>query len=772
MKTKKLIVFLYLASILLSSVLSLEEDNNNEITNVEDLITLVNSKEFQDFVDQEDDDNINLKNSALFSGNECLLSEKEATNLLKSEYGITNNSPDKRIRFILGKCSPVLLIPGIYASKLLVEVECKNLAQYEKTTTLKEIRVFCGDTICKDETVEKEEHPLFIGLLDTAFTIIGSEKTKYSSCLGYFMNHFQNEEECPEVNNKRICNHSKYIKVGFFGGTTKTEAKGRCGVEGVQNVIQSGIQTVDNIVNIGAAKSYKTIADTLTKRGYEDGFSLGGVPNDYRRYLTTNNFSTKVFRSQIERLYSNTGKPVVILAHSFGNLLTLTNLVRKGNEDLIPKIKKFVSIAPPYAGSSKLLDIFLHGMNEWNKSFNILGKTITITNYNIFGQNMMYSSIPVITELRPLAIAAKIFTGNIYKELGEALKERIAYENKCRNTNCAETTPKFDKLFKGYFPSVTDSECAYENIEDTPDTFSNKCFTEIYNVGECPTILTKDSLETNPYGNKVEDFCGQKSSKYFYQGECDNNNENCLDKIYSEKGPYPYDNTEAVDYLMNRYNKDFAKSIDGQKITKAFFKTKAEVREGSKKSIEHHNNITLIKDLPPPPVDTDLVYASFAYTPAAFILYDKDFTQKGNEYSKGGDGTVPSWSSLLTGLKWIYDKKVGNLKPNFRLVEYCSRLADSGQYKYDPNKDQKFIALGCSCIDKNNKYKSSFGECTHAAMINDDVFIDYIINVVDNPIESNVATNAKKTAINNYNSRINFDTKCNSELKSILETAK
>ena len=122
MKTKKLIVFLYLASILLSSVLSLEEDNNKEITNVEDLITLVNSKEFQDFVDQEDDDNINLKNSALFSGNECLLSEKEATNLLKSEYGITNNSPDKRIRFILGKCSPVLLIPGIYASKLLVDI--------------------------------------------------------------------------------------------------------------------------------------------------------------------------------------------------------------------------------------------------------------------------------------------------------------------------------------------------------------------------------------------------------------------------------------------------------------------------------------------------------------------------------------------------------------------------------------------------------------------------------------------------------------------------
>ena len=132
-------------------------------------------------------------------------------------------------------------------------------------------------------------------------------------------------------------------------------------------------------------------------RGYKEGFSLAALPNDYRRYLATNNFSTKVFRRQIENLYANTGKPVVIVAHSYGTLLTLTNLVKPENKDLLPKIKKFIAIAPPFAGAGKLLDTFLHGMDDFNKSFDILGKKITITNYNKFGQLMMYKSLPVIT---------------------------------------------------------------------------------------------------------------------------------------------------------------------------------------------------------------------------------------------------------------------------------------------------------------------------------------------------------------------------------------
>jgi len=74
--------------------------------------------------------------------------------------------------------------------------------------------------------------------------------------------------------------------------------------------------------------------------------------------------------------YSNTGKPVIVVGHSYGTLLALTNLVRTENKDLLPKIKKFVAIVPSFAGSYKLLDIFLHGLDDWNKSFKVLIITI------------------------------------------------------------------------------------------------------------------------------------------------------------------------------------------------------------------------------------------------------------------------------------------------------------------------------------------------------------------------------------------------------------
>ena len=166
----------------------------------------------------------------------------------------------------------------------------------------------------------------------------------------------------------------------------------------------------------------------------------------------------------------------------------------------------------------------------------------------------MYKVLPVLTELRPLPIAAKLFTDSKYKEFGDSIKERISFENRCRELYCPDTTPKFDKIFKGYFPSFSDSECAYESIQDNSNSFSRKCFTNIYNVGERPSVLTTTAANSNRYGNNIEQYCGQKSSSFYYQGECNSNNENCLDNIYSTKGPYVYDNTEAVDYLIDRYN--------------------------------------------------------------------------------------------------------------------------------------------------------------------------------------------------------------------------
>ena len=41
---------------------------------------------------------------------------------------------------------------------------------------------------------------------------------------------FQNENKCPKVVNKNICLHSKYVKVGYYGGTIITLKEGRYSV--------------------------------------------------------------------------------------------------------------------------------------------------------------------------------------------------------------------------------------------------------------------------------------------------------------------------------------------------------------------------------------------------------------------------------------------------------------------------------------------------------------------------------------------------------------
>ena len=750
---------------------SLKENNKGPLS-YEELVELVHSPEFIEFSEEYED----VRLESIFSSNECLVSKSDATRILSQSYGISNSSPDENLRFILGKCNPVLLIPGIYATKLVVELKCKNIATEERKTTFKNLRLYCGDTLCPNESTLKEEHPLFLALLDPAFSILGSEKDKYSSCLGYIMTFFQNEGECPKVNGKYICNYSKNIKVGFYGGTDETKAKGKCGLEGIQNIIQTGVGALDFAANIGAAKSYADMTKSLIKMGYREGFSIGGLPNDYRRYLSTNNFATKVFERQINDLYSNTGKPVVIVAHSYGTLLTLTNLIKKKNDKtFLQKIKKFVAVAPPFSGSGKLLDAFFHGINDWNKAIEVLDHKIVLTNYNIFGQLLMYKTLPTITELRPLSMAAKIFTDSSYSELANAIRGRLEIEKQCKNINCNANTinskaAKFDSLFKGYFPSLTDSECSYESsIGGNSDTLNRKCYTGIYNIGDCPTIIGKS---INPTLNGIDRdlYCNKIGNQYYYQGDCSDRSRNCLDEMYySDKCPNVFSNSEAVFYLLSRFNNDFYNTFGG--VSKTVFESYDNIREGVKQSIAHQNAHNLIKDLPVPPVDTDLVYASFAPTINALIVDDNDFTKTAQIYKKGGDGTVPTWSSLLTGLKWIYDKKKQNLPQKIRLIEYCSRLAKS-KYKYDATKNQNFAALDCSCLNSNNKYKKSIGSCTHAAMLSDDSLIDYVATIVNDPKEYAMVTASKKTAVSKYISFINYESICNNALYRILEEAK
>ena len=706
---------------------------------------------------------------------DCLVSELDALNILSSKYKINNKSPDVNLRFLLGKCNPVLLVPGLYGTKLRAELNCKGLAEEERDTTLKDIRVFCGSTVCWDESETSEEHPLLIDLGDGPFTILEGLiplSDKYRACLGHILSYYQNENECEKVDGRKTCYYSKYVKVGYYGGTDNTIEESRCGVEGVINVVQSKNPAFTILVNsLSQGGTYRSLSQNLIYRGYREGFSLGALPNDYRRYLSTNNFNQNVFKYQIERLYNNTGKPVVIVAHSHGTLVTLTNLlINQSDKKFMEKIKKFIALAPPFMGSSKLLEICFLGFKEFNSDFKIIK-----TNFNIFGEFLWMKSFPTTSELRPLPIASKLFTDPYYSEFADAMRSRLEIENECKEKKCdpseiEKKTKNFDKLFKGYFPSLLDAECSYEDkIGGNTKTFNRKCYTNIYNIADCATLKIGANPMNGDDANYEKYFCsGKVSDDYYYQGECDGNNgKRCLDSFYySEHFPYVFSNEKAVNFLIDRFNRDYSEQYG--KLTNDYFESREEILKGMKTNIEYQKKISLLNELPVPPIDTDIVYASFIPTVSAMIKNNDDV----QIFDKGGDEVVPSWSSLLTGLKWVYDKKKKNLPQKIKLIEYCSRLAKSGKYKYNPDKDQDFAAIGCGCLEDDNVFKDDIHTCTHASLISDNNIKAYLLSVIEDIDEVNKYTDSKKKAAQSYKPEFNYMEQCNKDLYNMLGTEK
>ena len=151
-------------------------------------------------------------------------------------------------------------------------------------------------------------------------TLTNNCANKYGACFAYLMNTFDKDECANLDSDKNVCTVSDYIKVLFFGATKETYDRSRCGLKAISNILSDS--------GLPMTKIFQDIISSLKYLGYDYGFSIGGVPNDFRRFITTNQVTTKTFRYLIQRLYENTGKPVIIISHSFGNLVTLSNFIK------------------------------------------------------------------------------------------------------------------------------------------------------------------------------------------------------------------------------------------------------------------------------------------------------------------------------------------------------------------------------------------------------------------------------------------------------------
>ena len=563
---------------------------------------------------------------------------------MNEKYNITVDKEkiNDDLRFVVGDCNPVVLIPGIFSVRLRVQVDCEGLYNNEKDVYQK-MRFFCLHHICP-YIDQPDEYFLFFyleGPFGFMKSLIGT-KNLHNACFSFFMTIF-NGDECPLK--KNICTKSEYIKVTFDGGTKESYQDSQCGVWAIKDVFLSS----DNFITRGylnTSKVYAEIREMLIENGYNYGFSLGGIPNDFRRFVATNKFTTNIFRYLVESFYNNTGKQVIIIAHSFGNLIALHNLVSKENQDLLPKIKKFVSIGPPFSGATKLLTGYLHGLDDFNQFFDLIY-------FHPFGQSLLFKSVPTSIELRPLPIFAKLLENPEYKDFVSTIIEKIDLERiysekgNYGQYNIYTHSKRFDKLFSPYFPSLIQTACQEDNIKP----FYKKCHLNLYNIFQCPMIIALDNLENR--GDYL-DYCYKDDENLYYINEKTEKRKSIEELL--TKGKYTYGMPQMEEFLK-KYNNNLKNYKIDKKLDYSDFEKEDEFREENLFQILHYKNISLIQDLPIPPVDTDLIYTSSIDTVTGEFLKKDNLLERGEDIISGGDGTVSTWSSLLVGLKWVYDKK-------------------------------------------------------------------------------------------------------------------
>lgn len=213
----------------------------------------------------------------------------------------------------------------------------------------------CGSNITK--CPEEQQHPvifvagLFFSMLDVHLTGIPE-----TSPLPH--------DTCARENSKfeTMWAKTKYLKSSNFDCITAYlkrefdpvtgESHNREGVEVEPTRFGStyGVEKLDPDDYVGVTYMYHKMVKALKKRGFTQNHTLYGAPFDWRLFPTSSDWPAR-FAELVETAYANTGRKVVIVAHSMGCVMTHYLLVNMGSEWCQKYIEHWYPISPVWAGS-------------------------------------------------------------------------------------------------------------------------------------------------------------------------------------------------------------------------------------------------------------------------------------------------------------------------------------------------------------------------------------------------------------------------------------
>uniref|UniRef100_H3CE10 Phospholipase A2, group XV n=1 Tax=Tetraodon nigroviridis TaxID=99883 RepID=H3CE10_TETNG len=109
---------------------------------------------------------------------------------------------------------------------------------------------------------------------------------------------------------------------------------------------------------------FHTMVQQLVNMGYTRNETVRGAPYDWRLAPNENKEYFLQLQRMIEEMASKAGGPVVLIAHSMGNMYTLYFLSQQPQAWKDKYIKAFISLGPPWAGVAKTLRVLISGDNN------------------------------------------------------------------------------------------------------------------------------------------------------------------------------------------------------------------------------------------------------------------------------------------------------------------------------------------------------------------------------------------------------------------------